>query len=122
MEIGQKVAVVTGGAQGIDTTGSDITGPDAVQQPAGRVGKPEDIASMVMFLSLSVQERLCELSRKEINERTHEECRDYRACADDCSDTGNGSAGEEIEYNSDYYTDDIGNYPHILEFADVPSV
>ena len=34
----------------IDTTGSDITGPDAVQQPAGRVGKPEDIASMVMFL------------------------------------------------------------------------
>lgn len=50
MEIGQKVAVVTGGAQGIDTTGSDITGPDAVQQPAGRVGKPEDIASMVMFL------------------------------------------------------------------------
>ncbi len=50
MEIGQKVAVVTGGAQGSGTTGSDITGPDAVQQPAGRVGKPEDIASMVMFL------------------------------------------------------------------------
>ena len=34
----------------IDTTGSDIKGPDAVQQPAGRVGKPEDIASMVMYL------------------------------------------------------------------------
>jgi len=34
----------------IDTTGSDITGPDASQQPAGRVGKPEDIAEMVMFL------------------------------------------------------------------------
>ena len=34
----------------IDTTGSDFTGPDAVQQPAGRVGKPEDIAEMVMFL------------------------------------------------------------------------
>lgn len=34
----------------IDTTGSEITGPDAVQQPAGRVGKPEDIASMVMYL------------------------------------------------------------------------
>ena len=34
----------------IDTTGSDIGGPDAVQQPAGRVGKPEDIASMVMYL------------------------------------------------------------------------
>ena len=34
----------------IDTTGSDITGPDATQQLVGRVGKPEDIASMVMFL------------------------------------------------------------------------
>ena len=34
----------------IDTTGSDILGPDASQQPAGRVGKPEDIAEMVMFL------------------------------------------------------------------------
>ena len=34
----------------IDTTGSDITGADAYQQPAGRVGKPEDIASMVMYL------------------------------------------------------------------------
>lgn len=34
----------------IDTTGSDITGPDAAQQLVGRVGKPEDIASMVMFL------------------------------------------------------------------------
>ena len=34
----------------IDTTGSGITGPDALQQPAGRVGKPEDIAEMVLFL------------------------------------------------------------------------
>ena len=34
----------------IDTTGSDITGPDALQQPAGRVGKPEDIAETVLFL------------------------------------------------------------------------
>ena len=34
----------------IDTTGTEYTGPDAAQQPAGRVGKPEDIASMVMFL------------------------------------------------------------------------
>ena len=34
----------------IDTTGSEITGPDAKQQLVGRVGKPEDIASMVMFL------------------------------------------------------------------------
>ncbi|MBS7262530.1 MAG: SDR family oxidoreductase [Eubacteriales bacterium] len=34
----------------IDTTGSDFIGPDAAQQPAGRVGKPEDIAEMVVFL------------------------------------------------------------------------
>ena len=34
----------------IDTTTSDITGPDATQQPAGRVGKPEDIAEMALFL------------------------------------------------------------------------
>ncbi len=34
----------------IDTTGAEITGPDADQQPVGRVGKPEDIAEMVMFL------------------------------------------------------------------------
>ena len=34
----------------IDTTGSDITGADAVQQPVGRVGKPEDIAEMAWFL------------------------------------------------------------------------
>ena len=34
----------------IDTTGSNITGPDATQQLVGRVGKPDDIAEMVMFL------------------------------------------------------------------------
>ena len=34
----------------IDTTGSVITGPDALQQPVGRVGKPEDIAEMILFL------------------------------------------------------------------------
>ncbi len=34
----------------IDTTGSDITGADALQQPAGRVGKPADIAETVLFL------------------------------------------------------------------------
>ena len=34
----------------IDTTGSEISGADALQQPAGRVGKPEDIAAMVSFL------------------------------------------------------------------------
>ena len=34
----------------IDTTGSEMTGADALQQPVGRVGKPEDIAEMVLFL------------------------------------------------------------------------
>ncbi|MBQ9210660.1 MAG: SDR family oxidoreductase [Clostridia bacterium] len=34
----------------IDTTDTDITGADAVQQPVGRVGKPEDIAEMALFL------------------------------------------------------------------------
>ena len=35
----------------IDTTGRTFTGPDAVQQPAGRVGNPLDIANMVLFLA-----------------------------------------------------------------------
>ena len=34
----------------IDTTGSEISGADALQQPVGRVGKPEDIAEAVLFL------------------------------------------------------------------------
>ena len=34
----------------IDTTGSDIQGPDAAQQPVGRVGRPEDIAALALFL------------------------------------------------------------------------
>ena len=34
----------------IDTAESGITGPDALQQPAGRVGRPEDIAETVLFL------------------------------------------------------------------------
>lgn len=34
----------------IDTTGSTIAGADALQQPVGRVGKPEDIAETVLFL------------------------------------------------------------------------
>lgn len=35
----------------IDTTGSTFEGPDATQQPAGRVGNPLDIANMVLFLA-----------------------------------------------------------------------
>lgn len=34
----------------IDTTGTEYVGADAVQQPCGRVGKPIDIANMVLFL------------------------------------------------------------------------
>ena len=35
----------------IDTAGSVYEGPDALQQPAGRVGNPMDIANMVLFLA-----------------------------------------------------------------------
>lgn len=34
----------------IDTTGSEIAGADAAQQPVGRVGRPEDIAELILFL------------------------------------------------------------------------
>ena len=34
----------------IDTTNTVYEGPDALQQPAGRVGNPMDIANMVLFL------------------------------------------------------------------------
>ena len=34
----------------IDTEGAVYQGPDAVQQPAGRVGNPMDIANMVLYL------------------------------------------------------------------------
>ena len=34
----------------IDTAGTNMTGADALQQPAGRVGKPDDIVDMVMYL------------------------------------------------------------------------
>ena len=35
----------------IDTTGTTYSGPDAYQQPVGRVGNPMDIANMVLFLA-----------------------------------------------------------------------
>ena len=37
----------------IDTHGNIYTGPDAYQQPSGRVGNPQDISSMVLFLCSS---------------------------------------------------------------------
>ncbi len=35
----------------IDTDYTEYTGPDATQQPAGRVGNPADISSLVLFLA-----------------------------------------------------------------------
>ena len=34
----------------IDTHGNTYTGPDAYQHPSRRVGNPQDISSMVLFL------------------------------------------------------------------------
>lgn len=34
----------------IDTEGASFEGPDALQQPVGRVGTPSDIADMVLYL------------------------------------------------------------------------
>lgn len=34
----------------INTHGNTYTGPDAYQQPTGRVGNPQDISSMILFL------------------------------------------------------------------------
>lgn len=35
----------------IDTTGAEFHGSDMTQHPAGRVGTPDDIASLILFLS-----------------------------------------------------------------------
>ena len=35
----------------IDTEYREYEGPDAYQQPAGRVGNPKDIANLVLFLA-----------------------------------------------------------------------
>ncbi len=35
----------------IDTEGREYTGPDALQQPVGRVGTPKDIAELILFLA-----------------------------------------------------------------------
>lgn len=50
VSLGPKVRVNSISPGWINTTGNEITGPDAVQQPVGRVGKPEDIAKAVLFL------------------------------------------------------------------------
>ena len=50
MSLAGKVRVNSISPGWIDTAGSDISGPDALQQPVGRVGKPEDIAALALFL------------------------------------------------------------------------
>jgi len=41
----------------IDTTGQEYEGPDALQQPVGRVGNPLDIANMVLYSSCASSKR-----------------------------------------------------------------
>ena len=50
MSLAGKVRVNSISPGWIDTDYTVYEGPDAVQQPAGRVGNPMDIANMVMFL------------------------------------------------------------------------
>ena len=54
---GKKILILAGKArvnsispERIDTNYKEYEGPDAYQQPAGRVGNPLDIANMVLFL------------------------------------------------------------------------
>ena len=50
VSLAEKVRVNSISPGWIDTTGTEYTGADAVQQPCGRVGKPIDIANMVLYL------------------------------------------------------------------------
>ena len=50
VSLGGKVRVNSISPGWIDTAYTVYEGPDAVQQPAGRVGDPQDIAQMVLFL------------------------------------------------------------------------
>ena len=50
VSLGGKVRVNSVSPGWIDTAYTAYEGPDAVQQPAGRVGNPLDIANMVLFL------------------------------------------------------------------------
>ena len=51
VSLGGKVRVNSISPGWIDTTGTVYEGADAVQQPAGRVGNPLDIANMAVFLA-----------------------------------------------------------------------
>ena len=50
VSLGGKVRVNSISPGWIDTDYTVYEGPDAIQQPAGRVGTPLDIANMVLFL------------------------------------------------------------------------
>jgi len=50
VSLGGKVRVNSISPGWIDTAYTVYEGPDACQQPAGRVGNPEDIANMALFL------------------------------------------------------------------------
>ena len=50
VSLGGKLRVNSISPGWIDTAYTEYDGPDALQQPAGRVGNPLDIANMVLFL------------------------------------------------------------------------
>ena len=50
MSLAGKVRVNSISPGWIDSRNEGFDGPDAVQHPAGRVGRPEDIANMILFL------------------------------------------------------------------------
>ena len=53
MSLAPRVRVNSISPGWIDTSGNDATQEDKLQQPAGRIGNPDDIASMVLFLASS---------------------------------------------------------------------
>ncbi len=50
ISLGPKIRVNSISPGWIDTSGETYEGPDACQQPVGRVGNPKDIAAMVLYL------------------------------------------------------------------------
>lgn len=50
ISLGPEIRVNSISPGWIDTSDIQYTGPDAYQQPAGRVGNPSDIANMVLYL------------------------------------------------------------------------
>lgn len=51
ISLGPKVRVNSISPGWINTTELEYNGPDATQHPVGRVGKPDNVASMALFLS-----------------------------------------------------------------------